>query len=199
MDELPADVQALYSYNLDKAKQLLTEAGYPDGFKTTVDTWNNPDYIDYLSAVKAMWSKVGVDLTIKPMEFGAYMGEAMSRQYDQMLYGFFVQPSTYAQLFDFRGQSTFNRSWVNDPKVEATYNEILKYDLVDQAKVDQLHHDIMPYVLSQAWYIPRPVPYVYVFWQPWLKNYHGELDLGYNSNWAKYVWIDQDLKKQMGK
>jgi peptide/nickel transport system substrate-binding protein len=199
MNELPADVQALYSYNLDKAKQLLTEAGYPDGFQTSIVTWNNPDYIDYLSAIKAMWAKIGVDVTIQPLEFGAYMGQCMSRQYDEMLYGFFVQPGPYAQLMNYRGQSTFNRSWVNDPKIEETYNEILKYDLIDQAKVDQLHHDIMPYVLSQAWYIPRPTPYVYNFWQPWLKNYHGEMDLGYDANWCKYIWIDQNLKKQMGK
>jgi peptide/nickel transport system substrate-binding protein len=199
MDELPSDVKALYGFNPDKAKQLLAEAGYPTGFKTNVVTWNNPDYIDYLSAVKAMWAKIGVDLTIQPLEFGAYMGLTMSRQYDQMLYGFFVQPGPYAQMFDFRGQSTFNRSWVNDPKIEAVYQEILKYNLVDQAKVDQLHHDILPYALSQAWYIPRPTPYVYYFWQPWLKNYNGEIDLGYNVNWAKYIWIDQDLKKQMGK
>jgi hypothetical protein len=54
----------------------------------------------------------------------------------------------------------------------------------------------MPYVLSQAWYIPRPIPYTYVFWQPWLKNYNGETDLGYNTDWAKYVWIDQTLKNK---
>jgi peptide/nickel transport system substrate-binding protein len=195
MNELPADVQALYSYNQDKAKQLLTAAGYPNGFKTTITTWNNPDYIDYLSTLKAMWIKIGVDVTIQPLEFGAYIGQTMSRQYDQMLYAFFVQPGPYAQLFDFRGTSTFNRSWVSDPKVDATYNEILKYNLSDQAKVDQLHRDLMPYVLSQAWYIPRPIPYNYIFWQPWLKNYHGEVDLGYNTDWAKYIWIDQTLKK----
>jgi peptide/nickel transport system substrate-binding protein len=195
MNELPADVQALYSYNPTKAKQLLTEAGYANGFKTTVDTWNNPDFIDYLSALKAMWIKVGVDLTIKPLEFGAYIGETMSRQYPEMLYGFFVQPGPYAQLFDFRGTSTFNRSWINDAKIEAAYNEILKYNLSDQAKVDKIHHDLMPYVLSQAWYIPRPIAYTYIFWQPWLKNYHGEVDLGYNTDFAKYIWIDQTLKK----
>jgi peptide/nickel transport system substrate-binding protein len=197
LEELPKEVQALYSYNPDRAKELLKEAGYANGFKTSIVTWNNPEYVDYLSAVKDMWAKVGVELNIQPMEFGAYMGMALSKKYDEMLYAFYVQPGPYAQLFAFRGPSTFNRSWVNDPRVEETYNEILKYDLIDQAKVDQLHHDIMPYVLEQAWYIPRPAPYVYHFWWPWLKNYHGEIDLGYNASWPKFVWIDQDLKKQM--
>jgi peptide/nickel transport system substrate-binding protein len=197
MDELPKSVQALYGYDVLKAKQLLADAGYPTGFKTSIVTWNNPDYIDYLSAIKDMWAKIGVDLSIQPLEFGAYMGLTASRNYDQMLYGFYVQPGPYAQLLPFTGPNTFNRSWIKDSKVDATYQEILKYNLVNQAKVDQLYHDLMPYVLEQAWYIPRPVPYVYDFWWPWVKNYHGENQLGYKPIWPKYVWIDQDLKKQM--
>ena len=197
MDKMPDSVKELYSYNVDKAKELLKEAGYPNGFDCKVDTWNFPDYIDFLSLVKDMWSKIGVNLTIQPLEFGAYMGESLSRQYDDMLYSFFVQPGPYAQLFAFRGSSTFNRSWVSDTRVDETYNEIVKYDLTDQAKVDQLHHDLMPYVLEQAWYITRPTVYLYTFWQPWVKNYHGEMALGYNASWPKYIWIDQALKEQM--
>ncbi len=197
MDELPKSVQALYGYDIQKAKQLLADAGYPNGFKTSVVTWNNPDYIDYLSAIKDMWSKIGVDLSIQPLEFGAYMGLTASRNYDQMLYGFYVEPGPYAQLLPYEGPNTFNRSWVKDAKVDATYGEILKYNLIDQAKVDQLYHDLMPYVLDQAWYLPRPVQYVYNFWWPWLKNYNGENQLGYQPLWPKYVWIDQQLKSQM--
>jgi peptide/nickel transport system substrate-binding protein len=197
MDEMPDSVKALYSHNVKKAKQLLADAGYADGFKTKVATWNNPDYIDFLSLVKDMWSEIGVDLAIQPLEFGAYMGLSLSKKYDEMMYSFFVQPGPYAQLFAFRGPSTFNRSWVSDSRVDATYQEILKYNLVDQAKVDKLHHDLMPYVLEQAWYIPRPNPYMYTFWQPWVKNYHGEIDLGYNRSWPKFIWIDQKLKEKM--
>ncbi len=197
MDQMPDTVKQLYSHNIAKAKELLASAGYADGFKCTIDTWNFPDYIDYLSLVKDMWSKIGVDLTIQPLEFGAYLGESLSRQYGDMLYSFYVQPGPYAQLFAFRGDSTFNRSWVSDNRVDETYNQIVKYDLVDQAKVDELHRKLMPYVLEQAWYIPRPTPYIYAFWQPWVKNYHGEIALGYNASWPKYVWIDQAMKEQM--
>ncbi|MBN1188486.1 MAG: ABC transporter substrate-binding protein [Dehalococcoidales bacterium] len=191
LEEMPQNVQDLYGYNVEKAKALLTEAGYPDGFKCTVDTWNNPDYIDFLSLVKDMWAEISVELTIQPLEFGAYMGESLSRQYADMLYSFYVQPGPYAQLFAFRGDSTFNRSWVKDAKVDATYQEIQQYDLVDQAKVDQLHRDLMPYVLEKCWYILRPANYLYTFWQPRVKNYHGEYALGYNSSWSQYIWIDQ--------
>ena len=39
----------------------------------------------------------------------------------------------------------------------------------------------------------------YNCWWPWLKNYSGELTIGYyNQNWPQYVWLDLDLKEEMG-
>lgn len=197
MDKMPDTVKALYSHNVEQAKALLADAGYGNGFQCKVETWNYPDYIDFLSLIKDMWSKIGVELTIQPLEFGAYLGKSLSRQYDDMLYSFFVEPGPYAQLFAFRGSSTFNRSWVSDAHVDEVYQEMVKYNLTNQTKVDELHREIMPYVLEQAWYIPRPAPYTYTFWQPWVKNYHGEVALGYNASWPKYIWIDQDMKEKM--
>ena len=121
----------------------------------------------------------------------------MSRQYDDMLYGFYVQPGPYAQLLPFTGPNTFNRSWVQDATVDAAYNEILKYNLIDQSKVDEIHRNLMPYVLGKAWYIPDPGAYLYTFWQPWLKNYHGEGLIGYQPTWVKYIWMNQTEKKSM--
>jgi len=37
-------------------------------------------------------------------------------------------------------------------------------------------------------------------WWPWLKNYTGEISVGYgqSGNWEKWVWIDEALKKSLG-
>ena len=40
LDEAPASVKELYTYNVDKAKKLLSDAGYPNGFKVTVTSRN---------------------------------------------------------------------------------------------------------------------------------------------------------------
>ena len=40
----------------------------------------------------------------------------------------------------------------------------------------------------------------YQFWQPWMKNYTGEYEIGYMANffaWSYFTWIDQDLKQEM--
>jgi peptide/nickel transport system substrate-binding protein len=199
LDQMPADVKALYTYNPDAAKALLQEAGYANGFKTTLMVSSQATAVDYASALVAQWAKVNVTLDLQIKEQVAYFTILTTRQYDGMAYGFFVQPGPYAQLLPFRGSNTFNISWVKDAKVEEVYQQITNYNLVNQAKVDELHRGLMPYVLGQAWYIPNPVPYAYNLWQPWLKNYHGEGQIGYQDSWVRYIWVDQELKKQLGK
>ena len=70
----------------------------------------------------------------------------------------------------------------------------------DEDMIDSVYRDLVPYVLEKAWVIPCPNPYMFSMWWPWMKNYNGELSIGYFNmhNYLKYVWFDQNLKKEMG-
>jgi peptide/nickel transport system substrate-binding protein len=205
LDKLPASVQELYSYNPTKAKQLLADVGYPNGFKTKIMVQNTAVHVDPASAIKAMWAKVGVDLEIQPKEYGVYASAIRTRQYDEMVMRTSLAQAGYGNFASFRGQSQQNPSYVDDPpgkdpRIEETYQEIQKNILVNQPKVNQLYQDLMPYLLEQAYVIPRPTSYSYTFWWPWVKNYHGELGPNYSASevsWIPWVWIDQDLRMSM--
>ncbi len=196
LEEMPQAVKDIYTYNPVKAKQMISDAGYPNGFKTMVTCTS--DAVDFLSIIVDMWEDIDVELKLDIVDFGPYYNYTASRKYPEMLYGFYVQPGPYAQLLPFRIDNTFNRSWVKDATVDAAYEEILKYNLIDQAKVDQIHRELMPYVLEQAYYITVPGPYLFNFWQPWLKNYYGEVQVGYQPYWVRFSWIDQNLKRSLG-
>ena len=56
--------------------------------------------------------------------------------------------------------------------------------------------------MGLCWEVALPAPNLYLFWQPWLKGYHGERGVG--SPWSggngvyRFVWLDLELKKAMG-
>ena len=100
-----------------------------------------------------------------------------------------------AIFYSFGGLRLRNNSYINDPRIENAYQEIQKNIIVNFAKADEIYRELMPYLQEQAYYIPRPSPYSYVIWWPWLKNYHGETTVGL---WLPFIWIDQNLKKSMG-
>lgn len=200
LSELPESVQALWKYNPERAKQLLKEAGYPNGFKAKIIVQSTPTAVDALSAVKDMWSKVGVDLELQVKEQSTFATIQNTRNYDDMFFRGLTPGKSDMVGFDtLRGGSLENVSYVNDPKIEAVFQEEQKHILIDMPGLYKLYYDLMPYVMEQAWLIPLPGAWTYIVYQPWVKNYHGEntLSFGAGNNWVKYVWIDRDMKQQM--
>ena len=59
----------LYQYDLEKAKQLLSESAWKDGFKTSIRTLaGNQDELGTATALQQMWAAIGVELEIKQVD-----------------------------------------------------------------------------------------------------------------------------------
>jgi peptide/nickel transport system substrate-binding protein len=188
MGELPATTKELFQYNPEKAKQLLTEAGYPNGFKTTMSILSRDE--PYASLVKAYWSQVGVDASIDVLEVANYTSQ---------LYGF-----KFASWLGRWGFSWGNWSWVFQPGANWNYTRITDPTLskliaeatmnyVDWNKWVKDWKAINIRVLDQAYEHLIPGPNVRTLWQPWLKNYSGELYLGRTGYYLypAYIWADK--------
>jgi len=197
LEQMPRSVQELFEYHPDKAKQLLAEAGYPNGFKTKIICYNSRVYMEPLQLVKDMWAKIGVELVIEPKDLGTHTSLSIRRAYDEMFFGGYAGAGTYMKAINYTGPGMYNGSYVNDPILNKARDEMLAA-YPDEAKVAEIHRQMLPYLLEQAYVIALPAPYWYVFWWPWLKNYDGQLSLGYyNGSGLQYAWIDQELKKSI--
>ena len=201
LDKMPQSVQTLYKYNPEGAKKLLTDAGYPSGFKTSVVCSSQASSIDAMSVVKEMWSKVGVALDIQVREQVVYQSISSARSYTDMYYGMTLGSGVWANMVSFRGTSMFNRSYWDeptgkDPQVEAVYEDIQKNLFTNDTKARLAYRQLVPYILEQAPVITVPNPYLYMFWQPWVKNYHGEgmVDYSMGNVSTTWMWLDQDMK-----
>jgi peptide/nickel transport system substrate-binding protein len=76
-----------YPYNPDKAKQLLAEAGFANGFKITIDTPTGRYLNDKQTAEAAAGdlAKVGIEMAINPLEWGAMIKVLQEKQSDLWL------------------------------------------------------------------------------------------------------------------
>ena len=199
LEEAPESAQELYVYNPEKARQLLVNAGYPDGFRTVIHT--TPGGADYLSIIKDMWDKVGITLEIQTHETGAFMGMTASREYDGMIFGGAGIVANLYIMENLRGHIAFgNLSHISDPRCEEAYVKMCELSVLNPDEANKIHKELMYYVLDQAFAIPRVAPATYNIWWPWLKNYYGVVDLGRSNwpKWSKFVYIDQEMKRSMG-
>ncbi|MFM1651431.1 glutathione ABC transporter substrate-binding protein [Brevibacillus sp. B_LB10_24] len=62
--------QKVYEYNPDKAKQLLVEAGYKDGFDAVLWTRNSSEFIAIAENVAIQLEKIGIKAKVQPYESG---------------------------------------------------------------------------------------------------------------------------------
>jgi peptide/nickel transport system substrate-binding protein len=200
LNQMPANVQELVKGgNPEKAKKLLADAGYPNGFKTQIAVETGPN-VDFLAIIKEYLLKVGVDMDIKPLETGVFAGVNRMRTYEQMIYvgsptaAFpYTMPSMISETLD-------DKSYYENPKTRAVFNEVNKYvgrDDANDAKWMKLLKDITPFYLEESVGLWLPTGQVYRMWWPWVKNYRGEGPLGYDNQMAftRYIWIDQSVKK----
>jgi len=197
--ECPESIRELYTYNPEKAKTLLTEAGYPTGFKTTMVL--TAAWADYFSIIKDMWSKVGIEFDMELLEgFGALIGVAASVAYDGLLVIGCSPCSTYPEQYQYTGGSWINASRIDDPYINDMAEQARVAALTDLTAAMAITKELMKYILDQAYAIPSPRYPLYCLWWPWLKNYTGETSVGYftGDSWVQWIWIDQELKKSMG-
>jgi len=106
-----------FPYNLEKAKQLIAESKYPDGYKNVLVTIASGDTLtrDVGTVLKEMWAKIGIDIQLQEMETGAWYAEYDEDQFSMQLGGWTDDILDAQQQSEYMAVSPAGRTgWVND-------------------------------------------------------------------------------------
>jgi len=115
----PSSLGDWTTYNPDKAKQMLDDAGYKvgaDGFRTNKD--GTPmalkltmvqGFTDWISAGEIMiqnWKDIGMNIETKMIDAGAFFGSVPMGDYDIALWFGYSSPTPYGQYMNMMGSAT---------------------------------------------------------------------------------------------
>ncbi len=100
-------------FNPAKAIKLLAEAGYPNGFSSTLTSWNAAYIVPAAQVIQAMLKDVGINAKLELLEMGQYMNRAAKYQYELAIHvhqaG--VDPGEYLSQYFSRTSNSFK--WGN--------------------------------------------------------------------------------------
>ncbi len=198
-EEQPKEVQDIFTYDPEKAKQLLADAGYPNGFKATITC--TAATADELSLIKEYWKAINVDLELEVLEGGAWFGTWMSHGYKDMIYapGLGCWAGVEQDMMTRKGFFP-NISEIDDPHTAEFKAQLAKYILDDPDKMLAAKKDYAVWELQQAWGVFMPSAWVFNSWYPWVRNFYGINWTGGAGSWdwTKAIWIDEKMKTSMG-
>ena len=138
------DSSDYYSYNVEEAKKLLSEAGYPDGkgFPTlTYAISSGSNHAEIAQAIQSMWKEnLGINVDIVEEELSVFISDRKAGKFNIARYtweGSYADPDTWLSLYV--SDSENNDSKYNSSK----YDEIVKkaQQEIDPAKRFKLLHE----------------------------------------------------------
>ena len=118
-------------YDVEKAKALLAEAGFPEGFTTTL--WvndGNKERADIAEYIQADLAEIGITVEIEIVEWGAFLEKTAAGEHEMFLLGW----TTVTADADYGLYALFHSSQFGDPGNRSFYKNEKVDELLDKGR-----------------------------------------------------------------
>ena len=180
---LPASARP--EFDPKRAKRLLTEAGYANGFETELIVGSPGDNVNSAQVVKDQLAKVGIQVNLKPMEMAQYYNKSYSYDYSMSVHTALTGEEPEEAFRPYYGANSTYYRWGNK-EIQRLIDEQSK--LVDQKKRVEMVHLIQRMLLDDAPNVFLYTPIAHYGVQPWVKNYTVPIN-AYDQRYEE-IWLD---------
>lgn len=184
----PTSELPTYQTNVDKANELLAEAGYENGFDVTLSV--SPQYVlDVANAqiLQQQLQPLKINVTIEQLDFANLLNAWVDNEFEMLNILLLGQPDPDGYTWGrYHSESPTNYNQISDPDLDALLDEARSE--TDMEARQQLYTDIE---LKLDELVPNLFYYVYNIWQVWDPRYRGVTPLPNSSApYLKNVWFD---------
>ena len=138
-------------YDKERAKKLLADAGYPNGFEVTLDCPNNRYVNDekICQALAAMWAQIGVRVNVNAMPRAVYFPKLEKTDTSMYMLGwggattdgiFILQP--VLSTFNGKGDGDYNYGRYSNAKLDELTAKI-KTNMQPEERLGQIHEALL--------------------------------------------------------
>lgn len=144
--------------DVEKAKALLAEAGYPDGFSCEIATNERKQRVDMATIIKEQLAEVGINVTVQVMEWSAYNDHLKNGRQDMFEIAWIADtpdPDTF--LFpcfhsSAKGEGG-NYIFLDDPKLDKLLEDGRKE--LDSKKRAEIYRQAQEYIHDINAWVPQ--------------------------------------------
>jgi peptide/nickel transport system substrate-binding protein/oligopeptide transport system substrate-binding protein len=186
----------MYSYDPDKARALLAEAGHPDGFKTGLMYNTDSDIWPTLAPiVQQQLAQIGVEVELVPMSHTTFIAQVNTPK--TVPIGF----QSWAAVFpdpndmigpqftcDARGTTGANNAYYCNEQLEELLDQA--ESMTDLEQRAELYRQMNEMIMEVAPHVPLYAPQLYMLLHPRVKNFDFHPAM-YAID--AYVWIDPSV------
>lgn len=144
------DLAGTYDYNVEKAKELLAEAGYANGLTFTITVPSNYQYhVDTAQIVVEQLKAVGITAKIQLVEWNSWLEDVYgNRNYQATIVGLDSNLAPRDSVERFQSDASNNFINYNNPDFDATFEKAIA-STVDEEKVEY-YKELQAYLTYDA-------------------------------------------------
>lgn len=178
LEDIPEHL--LYEYDPDRARELLAEAGYPDGFSISALSSERDDYLTNMLMVQDMLRQVGIDVDLQVVDHATYHANIREDQGTIVMLSTAIAPTAPAVINEFLhsaaavGKASALRNFSHYGEIGGSVD-----DLVEQAVAETDVDRQMELLYEAQIQILEDLPVLPLQTAPLVSVMQGNLDLGY--------------------